>query len=258
MNNTFMTHQNITFLWNLLVETLYLDNTKQDLLTKIKIIFYCNVKLFCNKYITNNKITNNLIIEKNLLQINEKFLDYVIISLKNIIPNINEIITYKNIYINNQDENLDIINQELITIDDFKKSRRNEFNQLYKQKQDEFDSYTHKNKPNEINFNLYENEEKINQNHFEEYIKKRNSEKFNQLQEIQIKKSNQYLEGEQETIRIQIQDIQDTQEQIQTLDIRPKKQNKIKNKNVNWNLDNNKVHLIKEHSSKIPQTKGQI
>ncbi|NBW58789.1 hypothetical protein EBR43_13650, partial [bacterium] len=79
-----MTHQNITFLWNLLVETLYLDNTKQDLLTKIKIIFYCNVKLFCNKYITNNKITNNLIIEKNLLQINEKFLDYVIISLKNI------------------------------------------------------------------------------------------------------------------------------------------------------------------------------
>lgn len=128
--NKFMNKQNVSLLWDVIVDEFNITNNDNDSTTNmIKTIFESNLKPFILR--ANPNI--------NVIDLNKQFLSQVVLAVNKLVP--------KRIQISNED----VLDQPY-KIEDIHASRQNNFQYELEQKKNEMELYLTPNKPKEMDF----------------------------------------------------------------------------------------------------------
>ena len=150
MNNLsqFSTKQNISLLWDVLLDELCINTNNKPLVTNIRTVFESNIKLFtarCNP-------------KTHIMELNKQFLSQVVFAVNRLFPNLNK---------QNQEQNIKKINitneesSEPYKIEDIQLSRQTEFEKGVERKRMELENYMTPQKPKELDFSYGDLDGKI-------------------------------------------------------------------------------------------------
>lgn len=139
---TFTSHDNIELLWEIIIEDKTITHIIELNDIKLKMREYYDCVL--NEYMFTHSLSNNL------LQVNKDFLSYFMNKLKN--ENITrDVKQLKKIDISEDETTLPT--QDIITIEELHNKRRDNFNIILKQKQNEFNEFNRVSIPEKPEFN---------------------------------------------------------------------------------------------------------
>lgn len=138
----FTNKQNITLLWDVLLDELRINLNNKPLVTNIRTVFESNITPFISR--SNPKTS--------IMELNKQFLSQVVLAVNRLFPNINEL---------KQEpiKRITITNEELgepYKIEDIQASRKTEFEKDLERKRMELENYMTPQKPKELDFS-YEN-----------------------------------------------------------------------------------------------------
>jgi hypothetical protein len=138
----FTNKQNITLLWDVLLDELRINLNNKSLVTNIRTVFESNINPFISR--SNPKTS--------IMELNKQFLSLVVLAVNRLFPNINELKLepIKRITITNEELG------EPYKIEDIQASRKTEFEKDLERKRMELENYMTPQKPKELDFS-YEN-----------------------------------------------------------------------------------------------------
>ena len=163
--NQFMNNENMSLLWEVLLDELQIANHDTNMKTNLKFVFDSNIKLFTNSMKYNNTI--------NLVNMNKQFLSQVFIAVNSLFP--------KEQRPQQQIKKIKISDNEIeepYNVEDIKHARQSDFEKQLNQKRNEFEESITLKKPKDIDFAYKQTDEKITEmdNLIKETMKQRNFE----------------------------------------------------------------------------------
>jgi hypothetical protein len=207
----FTNRENITLLWDILLDELSISKTNKTISSNIKTIFDSNLNIFISKINPN--------INTNIMTLNKQFLSQVVQAVNQLIPNLKQIKR-----INISDEPID----EIYKIEDIQLARQSEFDKELEKQRLNLETYMTPQKPKDVNFTLTNTDVKIKEMDYllSEKLAQRNIE-LEQLQEHTPQNINpeQWLIPKETSIKTE-------KKQFVSLTTTEKQTNK---KNVTWN-----------------------
>ena len=148
MSNTssFISKQNLSLLWEVLLDELNINKTNITLINNIRIVFESNINPFCSR-INSNKI------DINIMELNKRFLSQVVLAVNKLFPkeqNVKKITIGEDI-------------SEPYKIEDIQSARQTDFEKEFERKRTELETYMTPQKPKDVNFldDININNEKI-------------------------------------------------------------------------------------------------
>ena len=136
--NNFSTKENLTMLWEILLDELNLNSNNIKLITNIKTIFDSNINPFLLRANKNS----------NIMLLNKQFLGQVVLAVSRLIPTLKQDQNIKKIKISDEE----IL--EPYKIEDIHASRQTNFEKEVERKKLDFDSYLVPIKPKNLDFSV--------------------------------------------------------------------------------------------------------
>jgi hypothetical protein len=134
----FSNNDNITLLWDVLLDELNVNINNTTLINNIKIIFDSNINIFVSK------INPNI----PLVEMNKIFLSQVITAVNKLMPNLKYEKEIKRINISEEEINI----KEPYKIEDIQAFRQNNFEKQFSERKNEFENLISLQKPKELDF----------------------------------------------------------------------------------------------------------
>jgi hypothetical protein len=138
--------QNLSMLWDVLLDELHVNTTNKTLLSNIKLVFDSNINPFTNRINVNTK--------PNLMELNKQFLRQVFLAVNKLFPKEH----------NENIQRIKITNEEVLEpykIEDIHASRQSEFEKEVIRKKTELEQFMTPQKPRELDFSDKMSDNKI-------------------------------------------------------------------------------------------------
>lgn len=226
----FKQRENLTLLWEVLLDELNIENDSSQLISNLKKIFESNINPFISK-------ANP---QSNLVELNKLFLKQVSTAINRLMPGLKERQNIKKIKIS--DEEI----QQPYTIEDIHSFRQTEFEKKLEEQKKEFDNAINPKKPKEVDFTYNEKDSKITEMEhlIAETIARRNYE----LEQIQnsnnsiTENAEEWLNPRETSVKTEKmkpnEETQLVQQRLKHIKIEQQPNIIKSSKNVSWN-DNN-------------------
>jgi len=186
--NIFLKRENISLLWNIIIDEKIIKGQSSEILNKILTFFQSNIVIFYERE------KNNC---NSLVEINKKYIMFVLDHIKATFfnNNNNNNNNYNNVKSINKikiHEDISKKNKELITFEELQKEKLSKFEQELSKKEEEFKMYTNKQVPPTPNFSDEMNDVPISE--FNEIIKKITMERNYDIENISANNKNTNVE----------------------------------------------------------------
>lgn len=144
----FMNRENLTLLWEVLLDELKINTSNKNIVNNIKTVFDSNIKPF----------TSRANAKSNIMELNKLFLSQVVIAVNRLFPNMSSM--------QNQEQNIKRItisdeDIEPYKIEDIQSSRQNNFEKEVERKRLDLENYMSPQKPSELDFSDRNSDGKI-------------------------------------------------------------------------------------------------
>ena len=162
--NQFMNNENMSLLWEVLLDELQIANDDKNMQSNVKIVFDSNISPFTNSMKHNNTV--------NLVNMNKQFLSQVFIAVNSLFPKEQRVQQIKKIKISDNEI------EGPYNVEDIKHARQTDFEKQFNQKRNEFEESITLKKPKDVDFAYKQTDEKITEmdNLIKETMKQRNFE----------------------------------------------------------------------------------
>ena len=143
----FTSKQNLSLLWDVLLDEININTTNKQLITNIKLVFDSNLMPFTNRINTNAK--------PNLMELNKQFLRQVVLAVNKL---------FSKDYGQNNIQRITITNEEVsepYKIEDIRASRQSDFEKEVIRKKADLENYMTIKKPRELEFSDKMTDDKI-------------------------------------------------------------------------------------------------
>lgn len=227
----FKQRENLSLLWEILLDELNVENDGSPLVNSLKKIFESNISPFINK-------SNP---QSNLVELNKLFLKQVSTAINRLMPGLKERQNIKKIKIS--DEEI----QQPYKIEDIHSFRQTEFEKKVEEQKREFDNAINPKKPKEVDFTYNEKESKITE--MEHLIADTIARRNYELEQIQsanyatTENAEEWLNPRETSVKTEkikpSEETQFVQQRLKHINIDQQPNNAKISKNVSWNDQGN-------------------